>query len=502
MSRFSKPSSLAAMLAVPIALSLSAAIPGQEQPAARDFMEPFYRRLADVRSKRKTQVTAYFDVVRRLAEGIAHDTFMTGAFRKLQGLNRAPNPDYDLRLDTHYVNQYGELFDILFVDRNGYVFHSLRRESDYHSNLFSGPLANTKLSRHLRSANEITFIDYELYPPSDELAAFFAVPVLGPRRGVPQQANRRLIGWFVLQYPLNKLNSILSDRRGLGRTGEVYCVNAEQRMVTRSRFRPELTDLRLKVETFAVSAALASGAGQRVIQDYRGVPVLSSFEPFDVYGTKWAIIAEMDESEAITEHYKQDAGFYREEIVRYLGRTPIKTRTRSSVQRRAKRIDMNEFAKALPGTVLETGGVATCTAIAAVLPRRFGYLAHIGPSDRIYERPDLGYNDCLGEMLYRVQQHDIYRRELPELEFTIVAAHHHSFAAAVDRLLGIGIELSQIRFAYNPKADYANVVLIPEEEEPLLIEWNASTGASTVSIGRDFEDLGSIVKRLAAGKRR
>ncbi len=502
MRRFWKPSALAAMLAVLVAVGLLAAIPGRErQRAVRDFKEPFYRKLADVRSKRRSQIIAYFDAVRRLAEGVAHDTFMMDAFQKLQGLSRAPSPDYDLRLDVHYVNRYGEFFDILFVDRNGYVFHSLRRESDYHSNLFSGPLAGTKLSQRLRGVNEITFIDYELYPPSDELAAFFAVPAVSPEQVAPPQASAELIGWFVLQCPLNKLNSILSDRRGLGRTGEVYCVNTEQRMMTQSRFRPELTDLRLKVETAAVSAALASGAGQRVIRDYRGVPVLSSFEPFDVYGTKWVIIAEMDEKEAVTEHYRQDTDFYQTEIVRYLSRAPIKNHTRSPVERRSKRVDMNEFAKALPGTSLETSGVATCTAIAVVLPNRFGYLAHIGPSDRIYGRPDLGYNDCLGEMLYRVCRHDVHPRELPELEFTIVAAHSGGLAAAVDRLIEIGIELSQIRFAYNPKADHANVALTPEKES-VRIEWNASTGVLTHSLGRDFEDLGSIVKRLAASRRR
>jgi hypothetical protein len=68
-------------------------------------------------------------------------------------------------------------------------------------------------------------------------------------------------------------------------------------------------------------------------------------------------------------------------------------------------------------------------------------------------------------------------------------------------LLETGIELSQIRFAYNPKANHANVVITPEQES-VWIEWKASTGVPTQSLGSDFEDLGSIVKRLAAGRRR
>ncbi len=496
MRRISRHCACLAIMLVLVVLGL-AAVPGQEhESAAGDFTAPCFRKLAEVRKKRKAQVSAYFDAVRRLAEGTVHDAVMMDAFQRLRGSNRAPSPDYDLSLDTHYVNRYGELFDILFVDRSGYVFHSLRRESDYHSNLFTGPLANTKLSRHLRSADEITFIDYELYPPSDELAAFFAVPVFDAEQSTAHEGNTKLLGWFVLQCPLNKLNSILSDRRGLGRTGEVYCVNAEQRMVTQSRFRPELADLRLKVETQAVSAALESGSGQHVIRDYRGVQVLSSFAPFDVYGTKWAIIAEMDEREAITEHFRRDADHYRKEIVHYQSNAPIKTRDPIPAGLRTKRVDMNEFAKALPGTSLKTSGVATCTAVAVVLADRFGYLAHIGPSDRIYGKPDLGYNDCLGELLYRLRQHDLHPRELPNLEFTIVAAHAGGFRAAVDRILDIGVELSQITFAYNPKANYANVIL-DAGRASVQIEWTDGAGTQTLTLGSDFDDLGTIVKRIA-----
>lgn len=484
------------IVSVLFAMGLSAAIPGEGRPQAReDFTDPFYRKLSEVRQHRKTQVETYFNTIRHLADRIVDDNVMMNAFLELLNRDRALSAISDLKLDTHYVSHYGEFFDILFVELGGYVFHSLRRESDYHSNLFTGPLAKTKLSRHLRSTTKITFIDYELYPPSGELAAFFAVPVFHNRRDIHHQENRKLIGWFVLQCPLNKLNSILSDRRGLGRTGEVYCVNTEQRMVTQSRFRPEQTELRLKVETLAVSEALASGAGQRIIKDYRGVEVLSSFEAFDIYGTKWVIIAEIDEQEAITEYFKKRSDYYSKQIVQHLSRANFTKDTTGSRHRQAKRIDMNEFAKALKGEVLETSGVATCTAITVVLPNRFGYLAHIGPLDRIYGKPDVGYNDCLGEMLHRIQQHDVYPSEFAELKFTIVATHDGAFADAVDRLLKNSIELSQIKFAYNPKADYANVVL-DMNDRPVRIEWVNSAGMQTLTLGSDVEDLGNIVKRL------
>lgn len=501
MSRFSKRAFVVVVAGLLTAIGLlSASADRAHRPVQGDITEPFFRKLETVRADRKVQVVAYFEAARRLAEGILEDSAMMDAFQDLRGRDGSLNPRDDLELDVHYVNRYGEFYDILFVDRSGYVFHSVRRESDYHSNLFDGPLADTKLAQRLRTATEIAFIDYEPYPPSDEPAAFFAVPVFDPGRADADTAGGEPVGWFILQCPLNKLNSILSDRRRLGRTGEVYLVNTEQRMVTESRFRRDPANLQLKVDTLAVSSALASGSGERVIRDYRGVRVLSSFERFELFGTTWVIIAEIDEAEAITEHYKCHREFYLQELGRFLKDTPVQTTPSFTVDEYIRRVDTNEFARAEAGAALRTSGVSTCTAITAVLPGRFGYLAHIGPSDRIYGKPDMGHNDCLGEMLHRLQRYDVYPYELPELEFTIIAVHRESFAAAIDRLLDLGVELAQIRFAYNRKAQYANVLLAPEESS-VLIEWIESSGQTTPSLSSDFDDLRSIVKRLVATTR-
>ena len=270
-------------VATVVAIGLLYAYPGHgERHGAEHFTTPFFRKLAAARADRKAKVIAYFSAATRVAEHIADDRLMVDAFVALHGQAEPPDPRQDLALDVHYVSEYGEFYDILLVDRSGRVFHTMRRESDYRANLFEGPLASTKLARSLPDAGQVTFVDYEPYPPSDEPAAFFIVPVHGSATAANEPA-----GWFVLQCPLNKLNSIVADRRGLGRTGEVYLVNTEQRMVTESRFHRDPADLRLRVDTEAVTTALEFGAGEQVIRDYRGERVLSSFERFEVLGTKW-----------------------------------------------------------------------------------------------------------------------------------------------------------------------------------------------------------------------
>jgi len=256
--------------------------------------------------------------------------------------------------------------------------------------------------------------------------------------------------------------------------------------------------MELRVDTSAVMSAIEAGTGEQVIDDYRGRRVLSSYEAFEISGTKWVILGEIDEAEVITEHYKRHKEFYEAEITSYLARCKTTPSSPLKESRDAKTVDMNEFRKATPGDTLYTGGVATCTAVAITLPGRLGYLAHIGPTDRIYGEPDRGHNNCLGEMLSDLQRFDVYPCELADLEVTIVATHTASFAEAVDLLLEVGIELSQIRFACNIQAASASI-LVTTEDESIHVRWKSSSSGMTSVVGTDVEDLGSIVTRLADG---
>jgi len=54
----------------------------------------------------------------------------------------------------------------------------------------------------------------------------------------------------------------------------------------------------LTVETTASTEALSGQMATRIVEDYRGVPVLSAYAPVDIKGVTWAIVAEIDASEA------------------------------------------------------------------------------------------------------------------------------------------------------------------------------------------------------------
>lgn len=94
-----------------------------------------------------------------------------------------------------------------------------------------------------------------------------------------------------------------SGLQGLGKTGETFLVGSDQVMRTPSRFQDQQAPNML-VSTEATQLAMAGDHGTKVITDYRGVKVLSSFSKLDIPDLDWVICAEIDLKEATIPVYR------------------------------------------------------------------------------------------------------------------------------------------------------------------------------------------------------
>ena len=204
-----------------------------------------------------------------------------------------------------YLRQFG-YYDIFLVDsQSGDIVYSVFKELDYSTSLNSGPFAKTNLGRVFQRANAATepgsfFIeDFEPYWPSYEApAAFVASPIFD---------GRRKLGVAIFQFPIDTLNAVMTDRSGLGETGETYLVGKDLQMRSDSFLDPEnfslVNSFRRKdqgrVQTTAVSAALEGNSGVGVLQNYLGHYVLSAWAPFRFENLEWAILSEMDVREVL-----------------------------------------------------------------------------------------------------------------------------------------------------------------------------------------------------------
>jgi len=201
-----------------------------------------------------------------------------------------------------YVDMYG-YYDLFLMNPDGYCFYTVAREADYQTNFVSGKYASSnlgKLTREVMKTHEFGMVDFEPYAPSNgEPAAFIAEPVT-------HDGNIEMV--VALQLSLSDINSIMQQREGMGETGETYLIGPDKLMRSDSYLDPEGHSVKASfagnvedngVDTEAAREALSGNTDCRIITDYNGNPVLSAYTPVGVLGHRWALLAEIDESEAM-----------------------------------------------------------------------------------------------------------------------------------------------------------------------------------------------------------
>ena len=197
-----------------------------------------------------------------------------------------------------YRNEYG-YYDLFLISKAGNIVYSAAKESDLGQNLETGGLKNSPLGKCFKGALTGIFLqDFEPYAPSkNRFSAFIGAPI---RKG------NEVMGVVALQIPTGPINAIVQRRDGMGITGETYLVGQDKLMRSDSFLdaanhseKASFADpSKGMVDTMAAREALAGETGAKIITDYNSNPVLSAFAPVKIGNTTWALIAEIDESEA------------------------------------------------------------------------------------------------------------------------------------------------------------------------------------------------------------
>lgn len=223
-----------------------------------------------------------------------------------------PDGPYDIETEDYrkvyesidpLFRQYIEIvghYDLFFIcAAHGHVMYTVRHKADLGTNLSTGPYRESGLAQlwaKVAQSKRVQMVDYTHYEPSDEPAAFVGAPLL--------DEDGRPVAVVAMQLSTKHINETLSDRTGMGETGEAYLVGSDLLMRTDSRFEKSSSILKTKVDTLAVRKALDDQEGTEIITDYRGERVLSSYidlglnEMLDT-DFEWAVVCETDEAEAL-----------------------------------------------------------------------------------------------------------------------------------------------------------------------------------------------------------
>ncbi len=241
------------------------------------------------------------DLVMAVYSSVETDGFNFAMVTKM-ALEEAIVPTLEGRTNdyfTNYIEEYG-YYDLFLIHPEGRIFYTVAKEADYGTNIIDGQYADSSLGEAVRKAvdtQDFGFGDFSPYEPSGgEPASFIAQPIV-------RHGDVELI--VALQMPLDRVNSIMQERTGMGETGESYLVGPEKLMRSDSYLDPENHSVQAsfarpatgKVDTEAANSALAGDSDAKIITDYNGNPVLSAYSPVEVYDTQWALMSEIDEAE-------------------------------------------------------------------------------------------------------------------------------------------------------------------------------------------------------------
>ena len=256
-----------------------------------------------------------------------------GRFERDKLVKGLGNTDYE-QIHAQYhdelkfiVNEF-DYYDMFLIDHEtGTIVYTARKETDFATNIYKGPYRGSSLGKVVDQVKDdpshgaVYMSDYEFYLASNNRPAIFIAS------GIYE--DDRLKGIIAIQLTINDIDKIMTSSGnwkevGLKDTGETYIVGSDYKMRNNSRFAVEdfenyLAQIRQEnvsektinqvterkssvliqeVKTRATEQALSGKTDTEVLDDYRGVPVLSSYTSFDINGHDYAIVAEMDAAEA------------------------------------------------------------------------------------------------------------------------------------------------------------------------------------------------------------
>ncbi len=285
------------------------------------LMEKSYSSLTSARDSKAEQIQNFFrerigdiniivqsDNVKALVNSLT--SLDNKLFIDPQGAFPITNPEVKKATAPHekffnkYIKEYG-YYDLFLIDpEDGHVIYTVAKESDYGKNLITGSLKNSGLAEIFKKVKELkraVFVDMKPYAPSNGAPAMFlGAPVL--------DKDGQLEGILVFQISDAAINKIMQFRSGYGYSQEDYLVGQDKLMRSDSFLDPKAHSLQASFanpttgscDTQASRNALSGQKDTKVIMDYNGNPVLSSYAPIKVgQDLNWAILSEIDEAEVL-----------------------------------------------------------------------------------------------------------------------------------------------------------------------------------------------------------
>ncbi len=278
-----------------------------------------FAKLEAARQAKKLAIETYFHDIALEMEVFADSSDVITLYNRLlvyhNDMKTSPTGNYDVTTKEYKkiwttlgkpIKRFYEktgVYDVFLIcAKHGHVMYSAARESDLGENLKHGRYKDSglgKLYTKTINSGKPSFVDMAPYAPSnDDPAMFISFPI--------KNNSGSIIGLIAIQLPLDQVNKVMNERSGLGKTGEAYLIGQDKLMRSDSFLDPAGHSVKASfanhdkgsVNTEAARDVLAGTTGEKIIPNYNGSQVLSTFTPVKIGSFTWGLLVEIGKAEA------------------------------------------------------------------------------------------------------------------------------------------------------------------------------------------------------------
>ncbi len=266
--------------------------------------EKEFAKMGAIKIQKQKQVRSFFESRLRDIKTFVNSPQQQEAFAGLssQASFKAASAKYSFFFNGWLKDQ--KLASLIMVAPDGKVLYSNDKDIVVGLSLQKSS-ASPEFAAYKKGMKGVAFTDFMRSSlRNDEPAAYFSAPV---------HKGKKNLGVILFHLPNDVFAEILEDRTSLGETGEIYMVGPDGMFRSDSKYFEESTLINpnFLVDTESVAEGLADINGDRVIINYRGEYVLSSYMPVNIGDTTWVMIVEVDQVEAMTPRQKgQDLDYF------------------------------------------------------------------------------------------------------------------------------------------------------------------------------------------------
>ncbi len=279
----------------------------------KEIKKSAIRNVSAIADKKIEQIDSYLQE-RFLDSSLVRDSSTTHEaimeFSRIYEQSGVDSDDYR-RLDASYRENFkrfveeAKYYDIFLISTKGDIVYTQAHESDFATNLLTGPYRDTGLGRVTRYALDnlqSSISEFERYTPSKgAIAAFIATPVI---------INGEIKGVLALQIFSERVFAVIANNVGLSDSGETVVARLEDDhsalVMAPLKYDPDAAlKRRIPLNTpraEAMQNALKGNSGSALTLDYRGKEVVAAWRYLPLM--KWGIVVHIDAEEAFASVYK------------------------------------------------------------------------------------------------------------------------------------------------------------------------------------------------------